>query len=855
MATESENTTVPSQAAVANASSGDTENTPMLTPEPSQSDLSSTYNKTSTHQQISANDVTATHVSPSFRGAKILVAIDVSGSTYGDILDAEKRATQAICKLIPQRLRPSIKIVPWNDQCGRPVQLQRIQSLRSDGGTDPNVFLDDTPSRDLLLDADFWFLMTDGEIDESLVRRFARGIRGYGLHGKACIICIFGEADDTPANCNISVGISVFAGSPHAAFLFSNIGTGKTYVLQTKGCFSALLSPGTAAPRLSEDTTWDDLPQTSFENLSRVHIPPSTTVSANEIVLQDDTRLDLDAFLRDLPEDETTVARILDNEENMNTIAVTAKLREETGKLRLWLDRLDKRYSESDMGGAPSLDSRSTTVCTIRAKLDVKSDSPAEGHDYADLTPIPYHPPVEYAFQPHKRTASVVHMRTLSEGGLEMASDNLLRPSPYAFSPAGSSIGPDSVESAPGFTKSARHGAQFQHGSGCIDCSKKHDTYCLLLRAVPNMVTPNLPGQFSQSIVQFPMTMGNYAETDLLVSSLVCDKCAARYVQRGLARDGEIIMGSLPLVSYSDNRTAWLSIVDSALGRRFHVSQLPMVLLGILYTKLERILSEEQHDAHVDLGNALKWAANMLLSEAVLQSSPLAAINDFGVGAIHDVLLRSFTSTRANPSFTELLQYPLDGFVVANAALSNSKHGLSFSGTKRKNVVFLKFLYHLTENFVSFHMDNDAMVTTAAKSLVLLSDEATGPSSLFKWKDIRSISMHFKDPTELRKYFTQRNSFKLSLTMSDLTTTPFLSEATVESFQRLGILFNWIISQASHATAVFVHHLFRAKTNATSVQEIFKELRNVPEILEMLNDPADVSAKTAERMIRGLPPV
>ena len=74
-------------------------------------------------------------------------------------------------------------------------------------------------SRSLSLNSTrFWFLMTDGIIESQDVRRFARKLLEYGLHGIACVISIFGYLEEKPSDCNITVGLSVFAVSPHTAF-------------------------------------------------------------------------------------------------------------------------------------------------------------------------------------------------------------------------------------------------------------------------------------------------------------------------------------------------------------------------------------------------------------------------------------------------------------------------------------------------------------------------------------------------------------------------------------------------------------------------------------------------------------
>jgi hypothetical protein len=140
--------------------------------------------------------------------------------------------------------------------------------------------------------------MTDGIIDESLVRSFAQSLTGYGMHGKACIISVFGERVLKPSDCNISVGLSVFAVSPHVAFLYTDVEFNKTYVLSTKGCFSALLPPGKRNPKLDYNTKWDDLLQVSYENLTRISVPPPTQgLGKDEIALQDNSRISLAALL------------------------------------------------------------------------------------------------------------------------------------------------------------------------------------------------------------------------------------------------------------------------------------------------------------------------------------------------------------------------------------------------------------------------------------------------------------------------------------------------------------------------------------------------------------------------------
>ena len=135
--------------------------------------------------------------------------------------------------------------------------------------------------------------MTDGEIDQSVVRQFARNLTDYGMHGKACIVSVFGEKLMKPSHCNITVGLSVFAVSPHVVFMYTDIDTSKTTLLSTKGCFSNLLPVGKRNPTLDYDTNWSDLPFVSYENLTRISVPRAQKVEKDELILHGNTRVNI----------------------------------------------------------------------------------------------------------------------------------------------------------------------------------------------------------------------------------------------------------------------------------------------------------------------------------------------------------------------------------------------------------------------------------------------------------------------------------------------------------------------------------------------------------------------------------
>ena len=96
---------------------------------------------------------------------------------------------------------------------------------------------------------------------------------------------------------------------------------------------------------------------------------------------------------------------------------------------------------------------------------------------------------------------------------------------------------------------------------------------------------------------------------------------------------------------------------------------------------------------------------------------------------------------------------------------------------------------------------------------------------------------------------------KLSITISDLRETPFFDSKSRDSFQRLGVLFNWISNQAGHATAAFLHHLLRTHAVAATVGAGFAAVLESSKLRHALASPEELSARGVEDIIKDLPPI
>lgn len=828
-----------------------------------------------------------------FREAKISIAVDVSGSTYGKVIEAERRAMRGIATLLPNDLQHNVDILPWSDVAEAPISVDDIEDLDPWGDTDPNVILQHNSSLRALQASSFWFLMTDGEIQEDDVKIFGRNLLKSGIHGKACVTCIFGETTQPPADCDITVGLSVFAISPHSAFLFTDVDSGVTYVLQTKGCFNALLPRKTRNPKLDYDTKWEDLPRTSYENLSRVSIAAPEEVAADEIILQDRTKLNLNELLKNQAPTEDTIALVLDNEDNLKSVTLSAKIQGRSADLVNWLDNVEgtssvpgieiaKEVLAAECQSVSEPDNEEGNLESSQLVADVRKRLSSALDDGVDLSTaerkakrkqvlsvIPETisiPPPPNPSGHGRRRSSTGWARRVSDSSVQKASNNIGSFDEEAELPRYNQPR-DAAEFPPYLPGPAVPGFQMiddkrTHNGRCVYCEKDSTTISLLLkRPISEMVTKDFPLPNSNTRLLYPLTMGNYRETDVICSYTACDRCAFASLPKGGKTLGDDQASAvLPLVSFTGNSDAWLETINVGTQRRFDRSDLPLVFLAIIFTKLERLLAEDDQFANLQTRKALEWAAETLQTEVILQRPKTSQKDPFGAGAMQELLLKAFNDIKTGAVQSLLLEYPLDGFIVANAALSNSRFKSKFSKETRRSLVFIKFLYYVTEKYHLFSTSNHSVSIELAKRSILQIGESSTSRSLFKLQTLRESSVQFSSMAQLQEKvrFIRRNSssVRLSVSISDLSDTFLLEDADLANFRRLGALFNWIESQASHAIALFLHYLLRQKYTAddnTPLTSHFQNLRQIPNIRRMLNDPRDLSPKKVAQMIRDLP--
>ncbi|KAF3940060.1 hypothetical protein ABW19_dt0209618 [Dactylella cylindrospora] len=449
--------------------------------------------------------ISTKHPSPStqlFPQAEISIAIDVSGSTYGNILKAEIRAIYQICDLFPPSLKSRIGILPWSDFAAKPIGLSQLETLQSDGDTDPNVLLEDPACLHRLQSSSFWFLFTDGGASDQKINTFVERLVGSGLHGLASVVALFGDGEQPPLECNLSIGQSVLGVSPHCAFLYTNVITGFTYILQTKGCFSALLAEEKTNPILDANTRWGGLQRTSYENFTRVPIPPTQPLGKDEVILPESAIANPPKTSIEPGLDIEVPRQLFDTKDGRQNISLSAMTLGQCRQVRepLALDKVE------NAGVEPRMKLEQSQGANIGMTNNVSSKSTAR-ESSTELRGPTRQP------RPYVPTGCPTN---LAPRGAEEGPCGSLR----SASQGASSKGCVDAPVNPGFHESESSKDYF--AASCKRCGKRNSVMVLFLQVPPDKpVTPFLPLPNSHAPLAYPLTMGNYPETDIILTDLI----------------------------------------------------------------------------------------------------------------------------------------------------------------------------------------------------------------------------------------------------------------------------------------------------------------------------------------------
>lgn len=303
-----------------------------------------------------------------FKDCTITLAVDVSGSTAGQILSVEKNAIITICSQLSSNSKQNAQLVPWSGNVYPTLTLQGVHHLTVRDSTHPSELCRSASSILALRKSSLWFLMTDGHVGVEEIQKFANAVPDKQLHGTACVVVIFGSRPPMPKHVDISVAYAVFAVAPHCMILFHDVNSEEVYALRAKGCFECLLPNdedtlascnNTAAktkdatyiktgfknnpqemvtPQEDMDTKWANIARITYRDLARLHIPAPIPLSTSDIALSDGSSISIDDVLNNnLPEPVST--RLFSNERDLTSVLTTAGSRGLGDRADRWLKR------------------------------------------------------------------------------------------------------------------------------------------------------------------------------------------------------------------------------------------------------------------------------------------------------------------------------------------------------------------------------------------------------------------------------------------------------------------------------------------------------------------------------------
>lgn len=755
------------------------------------------------------------------RDLPLVFAVDVSGSTRGRILDEEKRSINLLMGgLKPAESNTQSRVIPWDGRCLGVVHPQQTPFLTPGAGTDPSVVLEDAVARRALQEASLWFLMTDGFIEKPLINKFANAISKTGIHGTASVIILYGYRVQSPYDCNVSVGLSVFAVAPHCIFLFHDVKSGDLYVLQAKGSFTTLLPEHARFTPFGPTTRWQDLIRITYEDLSRVQVPQPTRLSADAVVLPGGKTLDMTSLYSDTLSKEETIELLADYSA-LDVILLAAKTRGRDQDVKSWIEsaRRHHKIPEAALMKREDVGSNGLNCMKILLK-EVKSLAPIyETEDLWDLlsrdetsdgieAKMSEAPPITYidSFRSGLRVAhrqnwshfesqveadwelSCKLNDTLAEVLSTMTMNDVRAPaSPAMLTPMSSPVGGgrrpytahySGARSArnearmsplsPGPNRNYHHhqdtgpGTYQQAGPSayigqrgrrtrdllflpgykgerstvydrqpgayatCPICREPRSIQTLLLQTSSDEPgTLHLPKANQRLGHMYPLVLGNYPETDVILPITCCDGCASLLLQAGELPNEDRVTVALPLVPLHkrENRQLWEDKLGEVYGHRFRDSIVFLVFLSTLCTTIEDLVDGAIQSECQTLMPSLEWCCRELSKLPGI--STMAGLTPVGsplLGVVNDTMplqqaLRvTFQGFQSTIHQSPLLEYPIDGFLVL-VRLAGLMEDVSPEDVER--FVWMRLLHYLAEQHVQLQKKaGPGEASTALQNLV-----------------------------------------------------------------------------------------------------------------------------------------
>lgn len=600
-----------------------------------------------------------------FNESTISIAVDISFSTKERVLREELTVISVLGHQLSPDANEKMKILPWNHSAHLIMSPEETFLLTSEGNTDPASIFSSSSFVEALRGSSLWFLLTDGMIYIKNTIRFAKGIAEHRLHGTPCVVVVFGYTSSTPMELNVSVGIAVFAATPHCLFLFHDLATGRVYVLQSKGCFTRIISPSSVTPMIDASTAWDDLPRICYGQLAQLHIPrPHEDLGKDDLVLSGGQVIKMeDVYLNRLEIQSTS--EIFDNDADMKSVLLTGATRGRSKDVEAWVS--SQSFPQEDllviprpdvdgkaleltrrllklMRGINVMDERKNlenelkkahlrnwksfqlTVIRYRRNGSRQSGIVKDSKRRLDETRSgSFSSPCVLGSVYSSRgedaaTSSSKRLRTERKSPgypiIKMEEEQPGSSEPTWVSPPPRELSFTGQDAASGllYTTSYRRLPNASHNvefaGTCGFCASWARPLALLLKTPGrNTSTETLPAPGDRAKYDHPAfpIKTLYPALDIISRFMCCDPCSCflRQVGEGPSANDEIV-GAILLTNYAENRSQWIAALDEALSHRFAKESIEHVFLAILRQSIPNTLSRYTH--HLTIKKALGWA-------------------------------------------------------------------------------------------------------------------------------------------------------------------------------------------------------------------------------------------------------
>ena len=835
------------------------------------------------------------------------IAVDVSGSTRGQVLQQERLVTEAICQGLSPNARKQAQVIPWSHYVHPLVGPTALHELSSEGGTLPSMLNVDHSARAILRRCSAWFLLTDGQIDDKELQIFSKSTCEQGIHGTACVIILFGYKDAYPVNCNISVGLAVFSNASDCLFLFHDIDTSQAYILQSKGQFNSLLPVECHELLLNETTTWNHLPKFRYSQLFNLHIPASQRLQVDEIRLQGKKTIDLEDLYHDRV-DQSTATKILENDDDLKSVLLAAQLRGHDDKISRWIS--GQAIAKQDITLSPRPDVESQAETSVRKLLDVMREKGPQPQSIGRLQTnvrsahrknwIAFISSMKSEDEQHSTRGTIIQdaISRIAINRVEM--DNGF-PTPKLLGPVSPSPRslpnpfekPHSQEIPPMPYKSGSHASNDEFkGSDtdsvparmatdtlyipgyrytrkptnvgftdiCPICGESEALLALLLKKPPRgFTTPGFPQPNSRARLAYPLAMGTFPETDVLSTYLCCDPCAYTIIHNKISINEEDYISAIPImpaVFAADYQQTTFTAIDVALQKRFHKSAVELVFVAILYGTVNILEEDEADNEHIKLRtNALKKACSLLvgkllvpstLSMSISVSSPRSnASSSVNLPLVHAILYGIQSIQEPEPP---LLQYPVSGFVVM--MLIAADNGSGADKIQSKLAVWQRFLFHLIEKHRADMVNGrDRTISNLRDMLSIPFERSEDRQSEAQDRDqptpgsIEELSTGMANVSISLPSTFGFQSTRLSIRPESLCTTHLFAEEELDEFRRLGPLFESLELGCCSALSAFLHRLATEMTSVIEPLDLFDRMRLQSDLQAVFNAPEEVTEK------------